>query len=144
MTKKKTIMNRNNLLNIKDSQSIRDDQSLELKRRNIYFWLLNIKDTCNNISLTTFINRKTLITTFLNSSGMTNSMCEIRVCLFKIMSRSFRSIFSTLLILCYLLIPIFANIDPKAQWQEVQSSPQRGDQGVKKKGNWVVPQKPKN
>ena len=68
--------------------------------RTLKSWGIRIRtmDTCNN-SLRIFVNRKVLIFTSLNSSGMTNSMCEIRLCLFKITRRSLWSIFSTSLVL---------------------------------------------
>ena len=50
-------------------------------------------------SLSICVNRKVLIFTSLNSPRMTNSICKIRLRLFKIMRRSLLYIFSTLLIL---------------------------------------------
>ena len=52
-------------------------------------------------SLSICVNRKALIFTSLNSPRMTNSICKIKLCLFKIMRRSLWFIFSTLLILRY-------------------------------------------
>ena len=63
-------------------------------------WRIRIRniDTCTN-SLIIFLKGRALFFTSLNSLGMTNSMCEIRLDLFEITRGSLWSIFSTSLTL---------------------------------------------
>ena len=68
-----------------------------LKSWRIRIWTM---DTCID-SLIIFVKWKTLIFSSLNSLGMTNSMCEIRLDFFEITRRSLWSIFSTSLFLTY-------------------------------------------